>query len=51
MANKGQKFKQWSAEEKYKIIEPAIKMEKSLTQISKDLNMNVGLFSTWKKNI
>lgn len=49
MANKGQKFKQWSAEEKYKIIEPAIKMEKSLTQISKDLNMNVGLLSTWKK--
>ena len=49
MATKGQKFKQWTAEEKYKIIEPAINMEKSLTQISKDLNMNVGLLSTWKK--
>ena len=24
-------------------------MEKSLTQISKELNMNVGLLSTWKK--
>ena len=30
MANKGQKFKQWSAEENYKIIEPAIKMEKRI---------------------
>ena len=51
MANKGQKFKQWSAEEKYKIIEPAIKMEKSLTQRAKDLNMDGGLLSTWKKNM
>ena len=49
MARKGQKFKQWSAEEKLEIIKPAINMEKSISQISKELNMNVGLLSTWKK--
>ncbi len=30
MAKKGQKFKKWAAEEKYKIIEPIIKIEKIL---------------------
>lgn len=28
MATKGQKFKQWTAEEKYEIIKPYLKMEK-----------------------
>lgn len=28
MASKGQKFKQWTPEEKYKIIEPLLTMEK-----------------------
>ena len=28
MASKGQKFKQWTSEEKYKIIEPLLTMEK-----------------------
>ena len=30
MARKGQKFKQWTSAEKFKIIEPIIKMEKTL---------------------
>lgn len=29
MASKGQKFKYWTAEEKYKIIKPALELEKS----------------------
>ena len=28
MASKGQKYKQWTAEEKYKIIKPALDFEK-----------------------
>ena len=28
MAKKGQKFKHWSVDKKYKIIEPALKLEK-----------------------
>ena len=49
MANKGQKFKHWTAEEKYKIIEPAINMEKSLSKISKELNLSIGMLSNWRK--
>ena len=30
MAKKGQKYKQWTAEEKYKIIEPALQFEKGI---------------------
>ena len=30
MAIKGQKFKQWTAEEKYEIIKPYLKMKKSI---------------------
>ena len=33
MAKKGQKFKIWSAEEKYKVIKPIIDLEVSLTQV------------------
>ena len=49
MATKGQKFKQWMAEEKLKIIKPASDMKKSFPQISKELNMSVGMLSNWKK--
>lgn len=49
MATKGQKFKQWTAEEKLKIIKPASDMKKSFLQISKELNMSVGMLSNWKK--
>ncbi len=36
MAKKGQKFKQWTAEEKYKIIEPVLNMEKSTWDITRE---------------
>ena len=47
MALKGQKFKQWSAEEKFKIIEPIIKFEKSSTQVTKETGINNGLITQW----
>ena len=49
MATKGQKFKQWTAEEKYKIIEPIIKLEKSSTQVTRETKINNGLISAWVK--
>ena len=49
MATKGQKFKQWTAEEKYKIIEPIIKLEKSSIQVTRETKINNGLISVWVK--
>lgn len=42
MASKGQKFKQWTPEEKYKLIEPLLTMEKGSRTYSKE---------TWKSII
>ena len=47
MAKKGQKYKQWTAEEKYKMIEPIIKLEKSSVQITKETGINNGLITAW----
>ena len=41
MAKKGQKFKMWSAEEKFNIIEPIIKFEKSSKLVTKETGINV----------
>ena len=49
MATKGQKYKQWSAEEKYKIIEPLLKMEKGMWTYSKKIGVNSGLLYAWIK--
>lgn len=49
MASKGQKFKQWAPEEKYKMIEPVLKMEKSIWGHSKELGINSGLLYSWLK--
>lgn len=49
MANKGQKFKQWTAEEKYKIIKPILNMEKSTWDINRELGINTGLIYAWIK--
>lgn len=35
MASKGQKYKQWTAEEKYKIIKPALDFEKAQVKLQK----------------
>ena len=47
MAKKGQKFKHWTAEEKYKIIEPILNMEKSSALITKETGLNNGMIATW----
>ena len=47
MATKGQKYKKWAAEEKYKIIKPALDMQKSTVQITKETGINNGLITTW----
>lgn len=49
MARKGQKFKQWTPEEKYKVIEPLIKMEKGSRTYSREIGINSGLLYSWVK--
>ena len=49
MATKGQKFKHWTAEEKYKLIEPLLKMEKGIWTYSKETGVNSGLLYAWLK--
>lgn len=47
MASKGQKFKHWSAEEKYKIIKPALDFKESVVSISKKTNIDKGMLARW----
>lgn len=49
MASKGQKFKQWTAEEKYKIIKPALEFEKSTWDITKETGLSNGMINSWIK--
>ena len=49
MANKGQKYKIWTPEEKYRIIEPLLNMEKGLWTYSKEIGINSGLLYSWIK--
>lgn len=49
MANKGQKYKQWTVEKKYKMIEPLLKMEKGIRIYSREREINSGLLYTWLK--
>ena len=49
MASKGQKYKRWTAEEKYKIIKPVLDMEISTFQITKETGLNNGMINNWIK--
>ena len=49
MATKGQKYKQWTAEEKYKLIEPLLNMEKGSRTYSREIGINSGLLYSWIK--
>lgn len=49
LASKGQKFKQWTAEEKYKIIKPALEFEKSTWDITKETGLSNGMINSWIK--
>ena len=46
---KGGKNRYWSEEEKYKIIKPAIDLEKSTCDITKETGISNGLINTWIK--
>ena len=47
MAKKGQKFKHWTAEEKYKIIKPILNFEKTSGQVTKETGLNNGMLCHW----
>ena len=49
MASKGQKYKQWTAEEKYKIIKPALDFEKSTSQVTKETGLSNRMINNWIK--
>ncbi len=49
MARKGQKYKKWTAEEKYKIIKPVLDMEISTFQITKETGLSNGMINNWIK--
>lgn len=49
MARKGQKYKQWTADEKYKIIKPALDFEKSTWDITRETGLNNGMINAWIK--
>lgn len=49
MASKGQKFKTWTAEEKYQIIKPALELEKSTWNITRETGLSNGMINNWIK--
>lgn len=49
MASKGQKFKYWTAEEKYQIINPALELEKSTWDITRETGLSNGMINNWIK--
>lgn len=49
MASKGQKFREWNENEKFKIISPLLNYTKTYSQISHEYNISNGLLGTWVK--
>lgn len=49
MATKGQKYKQWTVDEKIKIITPALNMEKSTHDITRETGLSNGMINNWIK--
>ena len=49
MARKGQKLKYWTAEDKYQVIKPALNMEKSTWDITRETGLNNGMINIWIK--
>ena len=50
MATKGQKFKQWTAEEKYEIIKPALNFEQITWDITRKTGLSNRMINRWIKN-
>ncbi len=49
VARKGQRFKYWTANEKYKILKPALEFEKSTWNITIEAGLNNGMINNWIK--
>lgn len=50
MAKKGQKFKTWTADEKYNVIKPIIDLEISLAQVGKNTCVSNSMLHRWIKS-
>ena len=50
MAKKGQKFKTWTADEKYNVIKPIIDLEISLAQVGKNTGISNSMLHRWIKS-
>ena len=50
MASKGQKFRNWSKEEKLRIVKLHLSEHQSLREISRNENVHTSLVCTWVKN-
>ena len=50
MAKKGQKFKTWTADEKYNVIKPIIDLEISLAQTGKNTGVSNSMLHRWIKS-
>ncbi len=50
MAKKGQKFKTWTADEKYNVIKPIIDLEISLAQVGKNTGVSNSTLHRWIKS-
>ena len=50
MAKKGQKFKTWTADEKYNVIKPIIDLEISLAQTDKNTGVSNSMLHRWIKS-
>ncbi len=47
MASKGQKFREYSIEEKMKVIKEAVEEGKSSRQLSEEYQINIETIKTW----
>lgn len=50
MAKKGQKYKTWTADEKYNVIKPIIDLEISLAQVGKNTGVSNSMLHRWIKS-
>ena len=47
MSKKGQKYRHWTAEEKYKIIKPILNFEKTSGQVTRETGLSNGMLCNW----
>ena len=47
MATKGQKYREWSSNDKFKIIEPLLNYEDTYSSVARKHNVSKGMLSRW----